>query len=265
MRKIFALLSAATVFLTACGSDSTGPGSLDNASALQSLALGLQGVGAVGSPTTPEGLATFGGLAPFLDQVTITVDGSAQGMYALGLRESFPEGTCEETLFVDPAFPPQPGVCTPPALGTAVILWQTSSATRAPDKMLLMVADPGTSSFDFASAGDGFPAVALYMNGPDKMWVSESGTLTSSIASTGQACNAPLPPYAKTGSCTFATFSEQGSLVMSAFTATQPTNQTVSIVIPATVMHGVWIQITEIQATPLASLGQRLLRSFVRQ
>jgi hypothetical protein len=265
MRKTLPLLLGAAAFLTACGSDSTGPGSLDNASALQSLALGLQAVGGLGSPTTPEGLATFGGIAPLLDQVTITIDGTAQGMYALGLRESFPDGTCEETLFVDPAFPPQEGVCTPPALGTVVILWETSSASRAPDKMLLIVADPGTSNFDFASAGDKLPAVALYTNGTDKAWISESGTLTSVVAATNQNCNAPLPPYAKTGQCTFATFSEQGSILLSPFTPTLPSTETASIVIPATVLHGIWLQITEVQATPLASLGQRLLRSLIKQ
>src|SRR5438034_495729 len=147
-----AIVVLATAFLSACGSDSTGPGSIDSNAALQSLSLGLQGVGDIGSPTAPPINASFGGIAPLLDQVTVTIDGASQTMFGLGLRETFPDGTCEETLFVDPAFPPEPGVCTPPLAGVAVILWQAHSATEPPDRMILIVADTGTSNFDFASA-----------------------------------------------------------------------------------------------------------------
>ncbi|PYO04774.1 MAG: hypothetical protein DMD30_15140, partial [Gemmatimonadetes bacterium] len=86
------LVVLAAIIVSGCGSDSTGPGSIDSNAALQSLALGLQGVNGVGSPTTPEVNASFGGIAPLLDQVTVTIDGASQGMYALGLRETFPAG-----------------------------------------------------------------------------------------------------------------------------------------------------------------------------
>ena len=60
------------------------------------------------------------------------LDGAAQGMYAIGLRESFPAGTCEETLFIDPLFPPEPGVCTPPGLGVVTLLCDRWRVTHLP-------------------------------------------------------------------------------------------------------------------------------------
>src|SRR3954469_19615604 len=62
------LALASSVLVAACG-DSSGPGSVDANAALQSLALGLQsGGGAVGSLTTPDLAAAFGGIAPLLTQ-----------------------------------------------------------------------------------------------------------------------------------------------------------------------------------------------------
>ena len=111
----------AASMMSGCGSDSTAPGGVDSNTALQSLALGLQSMGGTGSPTTPDAL--FGGIGPLLDQVNVTIDGASLTMFALGLRETFPTGTCDEALFTS-LVPPPPGQCTPPALGTAVILWQ---------------------------------------------------------------------------------------------------------------------------------------------
>ena len=249
IRKTAALLACATFFLTACGSDSTGPVSLDSNAALQSLALGLNQLGGGESPTTTEASAAFGAIAPLLDKVTITIDGASQDMYAMGLRESFPAGTCEETLFIDPLFPPEPGVCTPPSLGVSILLWQTHSATQPPDKLILLAGDVGTSNFDFSS-GDA-PALALYVEGQDKLWASESGTLTSSVTASNQTCNIPLPPYAKSGTCSFATFTEQGSVVLSDFTLASST-KTATLGIPPITLDGLWLAISEVQPVPLA-------------
>ncbi len=242
----------ATLFVSACGSDSTGPTSLDANAALQSLALGLSQAGGIGA-TTNEANATFSAIAPVLDQVNITIDGASQGMYALGLHESYPAGTCEENLFVLTIAPPQPGVCTPPSLTVAVILWQTHSATQPPDRMILLVGDPGTSNFDFTLAGNDFPAAAIYFEGQNKVWASESGTLTSQVTSSNQTCSVTPPPYAKSATCSIATFAESGSVVLSAFAVSGPTTETVTIGIPSITLRGIWLAVTEIQPVPLVA------------
>jgi len=248
IHKAPAILACATFLLAACGSDSTGPAALDASGALQSLALGLNQLGGVETPTTTEASAAFTAIAPLLDQVNVTIDGSSQGMYAIGLRESFPPGTCEETLFIDPLYPPEPGVCTPPVLGLAVLLWQTHSATQVPDKLILLSGDAGTSDFDLSTATA--PAIAIYVEGQDKVWVSESGTLTSTVTASNQTCNTvPLPPYAKSGTCSFATFTEQGSIVMADF-AMASSNKTLTLGIPSITMDGLWLAITEVQPVP---------------
>ncbi|PYO46864.1 MAG: hypothetical protein DMD72_11580 [Gemmatimonadetes bacterium] len=260
VRKAHAFLALATIFVSACGSDSTGPTSLDANAALQSLAIGLNQAGGIGS-TTSEANATFSAIAPVLDQVDVTIDGASQGMYALGLHESYPAGTCEENLFVVTIAPPPPGVCTPPSLTVAVILWQTHSATQVPDRMILLVGDPGTSNFDFTLAGNDFPAAAIYFEGQNKVWSSESGTLTSQVSSTSQTCSIVLPPYAKTATCNIASFAEQGSVVLSAFAVSGPTNEKVTIGIPSITLRGIWLAITEIQPVPFvatATLGRLL-------
>ena len=259
-RLTLPIFAVATILLSACGSDSTGPTDLDSAAALQSLALGL-GDAEVGSPATTESFATIGALAPFLDKVTITVGGKAQNMYALGLRESFPAGTCEETLFVDPNFPPEPGVCTPPQLLVGTILWQTDAANQPPDKMLFVVGDVGENTFDFA--GETIPALGVYLEGQNKFWLSQSGTLTSAVTSLNQTCDVPLPPYAKSGSCSFATFTENGSIVLEQVTPDGTAGPTVTITIPSITFHGMWLNVTEVQPTtlPIISVLPRSLRA----
>ncbi|MDP9203206.1 MAG: hypothetical protein M3P26_14920 [Gemmatimonadota bacterium] len=255
VRTFPALVAFAAVLMSACGSDSTGPGSVDTNAALQSLALGLQGLGGIGSPTAPEPNPSFGGIAPLLDQVTVTMDGAPQEMFALGLRQTFPPGTCEETLFLDPAFPPEPGVCTHPPLELTVILWASHSASQPPDRMILLAADEGTANFDFASSVE-LPALALYLEGEDDLWVSLSGTLVSQIARTSQTCDLPLPPYAKSGTCNIATFDEQGSIVFERLAYAGPYPEPLSLVIPRQTLHGLWLAISEVQ--PITLTANRL-------
>lgn len=262
------LVVFASAFISACGSDSTGPGSIDSNAALQSLTLALQGTGGVGSPTTPDVSTSLGGVAPFLDQVSVTIDGTSQGMFALGLRETFPVGTCEEGVFIDPLMPPPSGVCTLPPLGVVLILWQSHSATQPPDRMIAIATDAGTTNFDFsATSVDVLPAFALYEEGLDNVWGSLSGNLTSQISATSQTCNLPLPPYAKSATCSIATFDEQGSIVFEPFTLDAPSTQRMTIAIPHQTLHGLWLAITEVQAVPLTMsrmmtglLGMRLSR-----
>ena len=248
-----ALVVMATAFISACGSDSTGPGSIDSNAALQSLSLGLQGVGV---PAVPQSNASFGGIAPLLDQVTVTIDGASQTMFGLGLRETFPEGTCFEALYVDPVFPPEPGVCTPPPTSLIVVLWQSHSANRPPDRMVVILADTGTKNFDFASDDLGSEAsyelpldfiLALYVQGEDDIWGSLSGSLTSHVAATTQGCDLPLPPYAKAGVCNIATFDEQGSIVFEPFQYDAPSTRRLTLAIPRQTLHGLLLAISEVQ------------------
>jgi hypothetical protein len=261
-RAFPALIIVAAIMSGCGGSDSSGPGTgIDSNGALQSLSIGLQGIGGLGSPTTPEANASFGGIAPLLDQVTVTIDGASQGMYALGLRETFPAGTCEETLFVGP-FPPAPGACTPPQLNVAIILWQAHSATQPPDRLIIIVADAGTSNFDFASIPpDALPAIALYAEGANNLWSSLSGSITSQITASSQTCSLPLPPYAKSGACNIATFDEQGSIVLEPFSLNVPSTSRKNISIPSVSLHGLWIAISEVQTVPAPA--NRLIAGLV--
>lgn len=255
----------AASMMSGCGSDSTAPGGVDSNTALQSLALGLQSMGGTGSPTTPDAL--FGGIGPLLDQVNVTIDGASLTMFALGLRETFPTGTCDEALFTS-LVPPPPGQCTPPALGTAVILWQAHSATALPDRMIFIATDTGTLNFGLQSTPvDVMPAFAIYMEGGNNPWSTPSGSITSRIAATSQTCNFPLPPYAKSGTCSVATFDEQGSIVLQPFSLALPGTQPLTIGIPRQTLHGLWLTITEVQPVPVtanlfvpALMGTRLMR-----
>jgi hypothetical protein len=243
----------AATMMSGCGSDSTGPGHVDSITALQSLALGLQSMGGTGSLTTPDATNAnaFASIGPLLDQVNVTIDGTSQVMFALGLRETFPPGTCQETIFIPPV-PPIPGQCTPPALGTAVILWQTHSATQLPDRMIFIATDTGTLNLGLPSTPQAaVPAFAVYMEGGNNLWSSPSGSVTSRIAATSQTCNFPLPPYAKSGTCSIATFDEQGSIVLDPFSLALPGTPQKTIAIPHQILHGMWLAIGEVQPVPL--------------
>src|SRR4051794_31970781 len=214
MRNIFPALtaSAALVFSVSACSDSTGP-LVDPRGALQSLGLGIQ---AFSDPSTPEG-STLGGsldvMASLLGQVTVSIDGKARTMYGLGVRETFPDGTCEEDIFVDPEFPPPPGQCTPVALGTGIILWESHSADRPPERMIVIGAEEGTTDFSFDNVDPlSTSSVAIYIEDQTKYWFSNSGTLTTHMTSTGQSCSIAAPPYAKSATCSFAAFDESGSI-----------------------------------------------------
>ncbi|MFL5523907.1 MAG: hypothetical protein ACJ8AF_07315 [Gemmatimonadaceae bacterium] len=258
--KAAAAGSLAIVLMTACGSDSTGPTSLDAASALKSLSIGLNGFGGV-TPAEGEANEVFDAMAPSLSKVNVTLDGASQNMYALGLRESFPAGTCEENVFVDPQFPPTPGVCTPPSLGVAIIFWQSHSASEAPDKLILVATDVGAGNFDLAQDN---PPIAIYIQDQDKLFASESGSLTTQVTAGGQSCNVPLPPYAKSGTCTFSTFNAQGSVVLSEFTLNGSSAGSVTLGIPAMTLNGLWINITEVQAVPATGIRVAASRALSR-
>lgn len=256
-RKRGAAISAAVLIalLTACGSDSTGPAPspLSSEAALQSLALGLGSLSGTAVPLSTL-LPSAGSGEAQLDQVEVNINGKAVSMFALGWRVTFPAGTCEETLFIYPDFLPLPGECTPPTLGLTLILWEATTASRSPDRMMIVVADVGTANFslDFDPFGGGnaLPAVAVYIEAPDKLWLAGSGSLTSQVSPGSQACSAPLPPFAKSGSCNIATFSESGTIGFEELTfggSSAPTAR--NVVIPPQTLRGILLDITE--TTPI--------------
>jgi hypothetical protein len=258
-----AALATTSVSAIACG-DGSGPDSVDANGALQSLALALQGAIAFGPLTNPEVGNSFAGVGPLLTQTTITVDGQSHQVYALGVRESFPEGTCEEDLFVDPEFPNDPGICTPPSLTTALFFWQSHSANERPDRLLLVVTDPGTVSFDDGAFALPSAAFAFYSEAGNDPWASLSGTITSAVTSLNQQCNVQLPAYAKTGTCSIGAFNEQGQIVLEPFLLDQPPIPTqMTVVIPPQTLHGLLLDITEVQPVtlppPVAIVEQRVV------
>lgn len=262
--KVAAVSLGILLSVSGCG-DSTGPGNLDPSEALQSLVLGLGPISE--SPTAPTLDASFGGIAPHLDQIQVTIDGRSQTMFALGVRESFPPGTCEEDIFVVSPPPPQP-TCTPVEQGVGIILWQSHSASAPPVRLIVIFGDVGTSNFDFTASltptSDLLPASAFYMEGEDDVWLSLSGTLTSQVAATNQTCSLPLPPYAKAATCNIATFDEQGSIVFEPFNPSSPIPSTkrLTLTIPRRTIHGLWQNITETQPVPFTPFNStsRLLR-----
>jgi hypothetical protein len=229
--------------LAACGSDSTGPPSttLDATAALQSLALGI-GTDASSGIYAPASLTSF---APQLDRVDVTIDGKSQSMFAIGLRETYPDGTCEENLIFDPAN--LPGQCTPPQFTFALILWQSHSADTPPDRLALIAGDVGSMNFADVSTGTSAPpGFALFTEGQE-VWVSVSGSLTSNVTASSQSCTVPLPPYAKTGTCNIASFDEQGTISFEPVTGVTVKD----LVIPRQTLDGIWLTITETQLVTL--------------
>ena len=247
------------VSISACGSDSTGPSTLEPSAALQSLVMGMGSVAFATSPIPFHTDASFAGIAPLLDQIDVTIDGQTQTMFALGMRQTFPVGTCLEDIFIFPSIPPENAFCTPPDLGLGVVLWQSHSASAPPDRLIFISGDIGTTDFSFFSTvtyGPGstpspIPGFAVYMEGQEKFWISLSGTLTSQVAATSQSCGLPLPSYAKSGSCSVATFDEQGAITFGLFTETGPSTQRLTVTIARQTIHGLWQTITETQPITL--------------
>jgi hypothetical protein len=253
-----ALVVACAVASIAACSDSTGPTSLATGDALQSLAIGLTQYGDPDSPTEAQTKATLDAMAPLLDKVSVTFDGAPQEMYALAIRQTFPAGTCEEAVFIDPQFPSPPGECTPVFAGVETVLWQTRSASKAPDKLIVIMTDVGINDFDLGSNfydingnAQSFPAFAIYIAGQNSIFGSESGSLTTNMTPTGPNCDVPKPPYARSATCGIATFTESGTIAMTEFGLEGPTGKTLSLGIPSITMDGLWIDITEVQPITL--------------
>jgi hypothetical protein len=247
--------------VTACAG-STRQTSLDSNSALLSLAIGLTQSPEADGSSPAETKASFDAIGPRLAKVSVTVDGVPQKMYAFSVRETFPPGTCAEAVFVDPSFPRLPGVCSPLVTGISTFLWQTRSASKAPDKWIRLITDVGTDEFDHSTAtftitSSGrpktqepfFPAFASY-SAAGKLFGAQSGSITTSMTASGSRCAVPAVPYAKVSRCRFATFAVSGTIVMR---DQGTTGKTLSLGIPSIVIDGMWIDNTSMQPITLSS------------
>ncbi|HEU4748032.1 MAG TPA: hypothetical protein VFS56_05980 [Gemmatimonadaceae bacterium] len=253
-RNLFPALALAG--LAACG-DSSGPGTLDDEAALRSLSLGLGSGPGAGLPfaLTPSALGTS---ARGIDRIDVAINGTTQSMYALGLRITYPVGTCIESMFIVPSFPPPAGQCTPPPLGLVLVLWQTSSGSRPPEAMAFISADAGTSRFaEFSETGNDFsfvpPHFAIYVNNDrEEFWTSVGGSLTSQVTATNETCNVTPPPFASASTCHFATFDEVGQITFEKFDFSlfepgpPPAGARMDFVIPRQSIRGILQAITQI-------------------
>lgn len=266
-KPVFAI---ALVALAACGSDSVGPGTVDADDALRSLARGFNSTSRMPLPFALSASA-FGTAARGLDQVDVTIGGTPHTMYALGLRVTYPTGTCMESLFPAHYSLGLPPGCTPPPLGLALVLWETRSGSRPPDRMVFIAADVGTASFDITRvvyydenrplpAFDVWPAFAMYIDGGEEFWTSIGGSLTSQVTTTGETCSVTPPPFAKSSTCNFATFDETGSITFAKSDlsleplAVPMPRQTTELVIPRQNILGIVQAITEIQPITFPTL-----------
>jgi hypothetical protein len=271
MRNILvkAAASACLVFSIAACSDSTGP-LVEPGVALKSLALGMGSFGADGSFDASTINGSMDVLEPLLTRVNVTINGASRAMYGLGVRQTVPAGTCLENVLIYPDFPPEPGVCTPFQLGADLILWESHSANSPPDRIIIIGTDEGTTDFSFAST-EPIPSVslvgfALYLEGTDKVWFSSGGSLNTHITSTGQGCSIPLPPYAKSGACTLATFDEEGAISVELLSDNATNISIGTIRIPRQTLQGIWVQITETQpfTVPVSAATRGLSRQSAR-
>jgi hypothetical protein len=185
---------------------------------------------------------SLGGSSPFVTRVAVTVDGASQQMYALALHEGFAPGACLQTIF--PHSPHDTG-CTLPALGVAVVLWQSRSAEAPPDRLVVLLSDVGTSDFGFFPDSTSHSEYALYSPGGNQDWVYRAGTLTSSVTETTTPCGTPLPAFAKSGTCSTATFDEEGTITFAHLS--EPCCATQTFTIPRQSIVGLWMAISEIQ------------------
>lgn len=259
-------LAIAMIALAACGGDSTGTGTVDADDALRSLRLGFSPGSGVALPfgLSPSALASPSGL----DQINVTIGGTPHTMYALGLRVTYPTGTCFETIFVSPSTPP--GQCTPPPLGLVLVLWQTRSGSRTPDRMIFIAANVGTSEFGGLPSQVGTisvpPAFAVYVNGPE-IWAAEAGILTSQVTATSETCAVTPPPFAMSATCHIATFDETGQITLELVDfelgnppGVAPIGQMTELIIPRQTIRGIVQTVTEI--SPVTLPAHSAVRAF---
>ncbi|MEO9250864.1 MAG: hypothetical protein ABI322_07570 [Gemmatimonadaceae bacterium] len=235
-----------------CGDSATGTRTptVSGQDALASLQSSLPRAGAaLGASTLTT--ASIGAItASDVGQATVTIDGVSAQAFAFALQTTFPAGTClEQLVTIIPtsttfgALAPK-SICTPPPSGVAFIIWQTSSASAPPDRIVIVYANLGTVTFaDFGAfssdTSSAFPAFAIYMERSGAISFSSAGTFTSSVGSVGQVCSPPLPSFATSATCARATFGAAGHVSFVAESALGSGVSNHSLDIPAIDVPGI--------------------------
>lgn len=260
IRRSKHLLTAFAFLGVAACADSTGPGNVGDDDAMRSLSMGLSSGAGMPLPFALSPSA-IGSAARGIDRINVGIDGTPQTMYALGLRVTYPTGTCLENLFVfSPPIVIFGAECTPPPLGLLLVLWQTRSGSRPPERMILISGDVGSSTFSNvttlpleATDYSFSPAFAIQINDREEFWTSIAGVLESQVTATSESCNVPPPAFAKSSSCNVASFTESGQITFerfdfNAFTAgPPPPRQTMELVIPSQSLRGILQAVTEVK------------------
>lgn len=254
-----ALLAVALVVATACGgSDSVAPPppAVDATAALQSLALAthqLAGSAAADPATAAAFLPMATSSVDLVHQIDATVDGAPVRLFAIARSVTYPAGSCLEQLLPDSLVPPLGGVCTPPVPGSVLLLlWQTSSATQIPDRLVLAMLDPGSHTLapdSLAAWNVARQAIALYMEPRDTtLWWPDHGTISTSLVPGTTPCAAPLPPFAKTATCTGATFTTGATITFVPLSFALPggPSATRTLIIPTQTLPGIAQTVTQV-------------------
>ena len=257
------LAAVAFLGMAACA-DSTGPGNVGDDDAMRSLTRGLSSApGTLPFALSPSAIGTA---ARGIDRINVGIDGIPHTMYALGLRVTYPAGTCMETLVVySPpivSFGPE---CTPPPLGLLLVLWETRSGSRPPERVILISGDVGSSTFSNMATLSlqtpdyiFFPAFAIQINDREEFWTSIAGVLESQVTATSESCNVPPPAFAKSSSCNVASFTESGHITFERFDfnpftpGPPPPSQTMELVIPSQSLRGILQAVTEVKPIMLS-------------
>lgn len=255
-------LAFAFIGLAACGSDSTGPGSITPDDALRSLSLGLSPASSGVRLPFAFSPSVLGTASRGIDQIDVSIDGATHSMYALALRVTYPQGTCMEALFIVPSIPLPGGICTPPPLGLVLALWQTTSGSKPPKRLAFIWGDIGTADFGTqwalaltATSSFAVPSFAIYLNDREEFWTSVGGSLTSAVTAGTETCSVPAPPFAASSTCHFATFDEAGQITFERFDfalfgpSSTVQRETMDFVIPRQGVRGILQAITAV--TPI--------------
>ncbi|MGI8510827.1 MAG: hypothetical protein ACR2MQ_16080 [Gemmatimonadaceae bacterium] len=249
------------IAVAACGGDngtSPRPASpLNTGDALASLANGMDGVsGSVlpaGSTLTSGALSALPSAA--VGQATVQLDGIPTTLFALGMRTTYPAGTCLERLVGAPSISSGTS-CTAPPGGLMLILWQTESASLAPDRIILIMADLGSVNFaDLSNAtafvpGASFPPIAIYLERSGALWFANAGSLSSAAVSTAGTCTTPRVGFIAAATCGFATFASTGHISFAPLPFTgSATTGSHSLDISASAIPGIVTNVTSIATT----------------
>jgi hypothetical protein len=111
----------------------------------------------------------------------------------------------------------------------------------------VILADAGNASFaGLSSSGDPFltgtvfPPIGIYLERSGAVWLASGGTLSSTVAATGQPCTMAPPIFATSATCGLGSFLEAGSITFSPLDpAGATTTGTHSIAISAQTLSGI--------------------------